>query len=85
MSPRPIAHICCSPPGEASRELARAFLEARKEREDALEVLLDALGVAPQIDALQEVLLHGQAREEAPALRHVDDARADDLVRAARP
>src|SRR5664280_2896477 len=68
--------------GETSRELAGPLLEAREEREDAFKVLLDSLGVAAQVDALHEVFLHGQSREQAPALRHVDDARADHLFRA---
>src|SRR5664280_1637238 len=54
--------------GETSRELAGPLLEAREEREDAFKVLLDSLGVAAQVDALHEVFLHGQSREQEPAI-----------------
>ena len=37
MSPRPIAHICCSPPDSVPGQLALALAQPREQREDALE------------------------------------------------
>ncbi len=64
---------------ERARDLGQAFLEAREEGEDPLEVGLDPV-IAPAVGAHHEVLLDAQTLEDAPALGDMGDPAKHDLV-----
>src|SRR5262249_34932996 len=68
--------------GELPGRPRGALAKARQKREDPREVLRDAVPIPTQVGALEEVVPDREAREEAPALRHLDDAGPDDLVGA---
>jgi hypothetical protein len=72
-----MASICCSPP-ESVPPRCLALLQAREEREDLLEILVEILQVVEARAHLQ-VLEHGHAREDAAAFRRLRDAEAGDL------
>ena len=61
--------------------LRLALLEPREQAVRAIEVLGDAVGVRALVGAELEVLAHGHAREQAPALGALRDAELDDVVR----
>ena len=78
---RPIASICCSPPDKRAGRLAAAFLQAREQREDALDVRLDRRAIGACVGAHREVFLDRQRAEHAAALGHHREAAADELER----
>src|SRR5437899_2626889 len=57
-----------------------ALQENGKEAEAAIDVLSDALRVAPLIRSEHQVFAHGKRREDLPALRDVADAQSYDLM-----
>src|SRR6266571_1122332 len=67
------------PSGERARRLARAFLEDREELEDAVHVR-PLLVVLADEGAHVEVLAHGHAREDAPALGRLGHPEPHDVV-----
>ena len=69
ISARPIATICCSPPDSVPASCLQPLLDAREEREDALQICLEFGRVVAGEGAHLEVLEHRHAREEAPRLR----------------
>ena len=76
MSARPMASICCSPPDSVPATWRDALLQPREEREHALAGRA-ATPPSLRVNApIIEVLAHGQAVEDPPALRHVADAAA---------
>ena len=81
ISARPIASICCSPPERLPARWARRSFSTGKSVVHALDALREMLARRRQERAHLEVVGHGEAREEAPALGHVGDAVRDDLVR----
>ncbi len=65
---------------EAAGKLAPALLEAREGGKAVLQVGMHFLPRGPPEGAEQQVLLHGELGEQAPALRHEGDAEVDDLL-----
>ena len=61
--------------GEGAGHLRDALLQPGEQDEHALQIVGDP-GVVPQECPHDEVLAHGQAVEDAPALRHVADPQA---------
>ena len=82
ISPRPIAHICCSPPDSVPASCRRRSARIGKHREDAFEIGCDLVAVVAQIGAQQQVVAHAHGREQPPALRHMGDAGAHEIGRA---
>ena len=76
ISAREMASICCSPPESVPPAACVRSCSTREEPEARLEVLLDLRGVAPQVRAELEVLLHGEVEEDAAALGRVRHALA---------
>ena len=68
ISARAMASICCSPPESVPPRCVEPLLETRKERRDALEILVE---VRLPVDgrAHLQVLEHRHALEDAPPLR----------------
>ena len=75
VSARPMASICCSPPGQLVAVVAAALLQARKQLEDARRV-----PVAVPRDR-REVLVDGQRRKHPALLRHPAEAGARPAMR----
>ena len=65
---------------QGAAALVQPLLEARKQRRDALEILLEVCA-AVDLGAHLQVFEHGHAREDAPAFRRLCDAQMGDLVR----
>ena len=78
MRPRAIATICCWPPESVQPSASANGLDLRKDREHLVDVGLElaARHAAPVGAAEHDVLLDRQARKDAPAFRHMGDAKA---------
>ena len=71
--------------GEGAGHLARRSLRRGNIVEDALDAVLHERALSfDRVGAHVQVLLDGQAGEDAPTLGHLDDAPRHDLVRRAR-
>ena len=66
---------------ESACDLALAVEEDRERLVRALQSAGDALSGNPLAERKKQVLLDAQAREDPPALRHVDHAEAGDAKR----
>ena len=82
---RAIASCCCSPPDSLPADERYVPAQDREALEHRLDVRGDRLAIAAGDGAEQEVLGHGQRREDVPALGHERDAAADDRAPAASP
>ena len=79
MSARPMASICCSPPGEIAGLLAVAFLEARKVAVDEVDALFHLRLVTLHMTAGDQILISRQVLEHTAALEHLGNAEARDI------
>ena len=75
ISPRAIAHICCSPPDMLPATWLSRSPSAREQLHDAVDVAV----VGPPA-AESQVVPDGEPGEQSAALRHVRDAEVDDLL-----
>ena len=76
ISARAIASICCSPPDSVPPRWLEPLLQAREQREHALEIALEIAPASAVVGAHLQVFQHRHAREDAPALRRLRDAAA---------
>ena len=81
ISARPIASICCSPPDSVPPRWVMRSLQAREQREDALEVARRTSLRSATSRAHLQVFQHRHAREDAAAFGRLRDAQPRDLVR----
>ena len=80
ISARAIDSICCSPPESVPPRWSSRSFSRGKEREDALEILVEMLRAVERRAHLQ-VFQHRHARKDAPALGRLRDPQPRDLVR----
>ena len=78
--PRPIAHICCSPPDKRRCRLPAALAQLRKCRVDLIEVALQlGAGHLSRVGAHQQILFDAHGAEQSASLGHMHDAVSQDF------
>ena len=83
MRPRATATICCWPPESVQPSASANGLMLGKEIEHRVSLTPDrSCGGVPVRGAEHDVLAHGQAGKDAPALGNMSDAELDDRARA---